>query len=268
MTLVLFLSGSELRSNQQVDDLVAQSVILRSNIDIAIQGIGGFTIYAQQGGIAEAGLLQSGYISFETMAKYNEALQAVQNTTFYSAQDFIQDQQQAAQEGMEDAIGDFVDATLAIVETIEVNRLAEEAQESGEIRDQEALQDFIGDETYLTEAEVSNYNQAITDIEEYGGQFSAYTAVLSNDSYVAEFQNSAESYGESFLDATINFDAVGQALTVQWINMTREYKGHSVDLSQYYKTADEYFSAGQESEFYTTSPIVCGYDFTQCNTDG
>ena len=268
MTLALFLSGLELRSNQQVDDLVTQSAILRGNIDIAIQGIGGFTVYANNGGIAPQGLMQSGYITFETMEAYNAALQAVQNTTFYSAQDFLQDQQQAAQENMEGAISDFVEATLAIVETIEVNRLAEEAQESGEIRDQEALQDFIGDETYLTEAEVSSYNQAITDIEEYGGQLGAYTAVLSNESYVAEFQSTAEAYGESFLDAAINFDAVGQALTIQWINMTREFKGHSVDLSQYYKTADEYYTAGQGSDFYTTSPIACGYDFSQCGTDG
>jgi len=268
MTLALFLSGLELRSNQAVDDLVNQSAILRGNIDLAIQGIGGFITYSPSGQLAPQGVLQAGYITFDNMSAYNDALQAVQNTTFYSAEDYLYDQQQAAQQNMEEAISDFVTATLAVVETIEVNRLAEEAQESGEIRDQEALQNFISEDTYLTEAEVSSYNQAITDIEEYGGQLGAYTAVLSNESYVAEFQSTAETYGESFLDATINFDAVGQALTIQWINMTREFKGHSVDLSQYYLTADEFYSAGQQSEFYTTSPIACGYDFSQCGYDG
>lgn len=268
MTLALFLSGLELRSNQAVDDLVNQSAILRGNIDLAIQGIGGFITYSPSGQLAPQGVLQAGYITFDNMSAYNDALQAVQNTTFYSAEDYLYDQQQAAQQNMEGAISDFVEATLAIVETIEVNRLAEEAQESGEIRDQEALQNFIGEDTYLTEQEISSYNQTITDIEEYGGQFGAFTAVLSNESYVAEFQSTAETYGESFLDATINFDAVGQALTIQWINMTREFKGHSVDLSQYYLTADEFYSAGQQSEFYTTSPIACGYDFSQCGYDG
>jgi len=37
-----------------------------------------------------------------------------------------------------------------------------------------------------------------------------------------------------------------------------------VDMSQYYKSAEEYYTAGQEQEFYLTSPIVCGYDFSQC----
>ncbi len=268
MTLALFLSGLELRSNQAVDDLVKQSAILRGNIDIAIQGIGGIITYSPSGTLAPQGLMQAGYITFDNMSAYNDALQAVQNTTFYSAEDYLYDQQQEAQQNMETAINDFVSATLAIVETLEVNRMAEEAQQSGEIRDQEALQNFIGDDTYLTEQEVSSYNQAITDIEEYGGQFGAFTAVLSNDEYISEFQNAADSFGESFLDAAISFDAAGQALSIQWSNMTRELNGHSVDLSQYYMTADDFFSAGQQSEFYTTSPIACGYDFSQCNTDG
>jgi hypothetical protein len=49
-------------------------------------------------------------------------------------------------------------------------------------------------------------------------------------------------------------------MTLGWDNVTV-----MVDMSQYYKTADEYFAAGLESDFYKTSPIVCGYDFSKCN---
>ena len=84
--------------------------------------------------------------------------------------------------------------------------------------------------------------------------------LLSNDEYMNEFQATANEYRNSFLDATLAFDASVGMLTVGW-----ESVSVMVDLSQYYKSADEYYAAGQQNEFYTTSPIVCGYDFSQCN---
>ena len=260
LPLLAFLSVSEARSNQAVDDLLAQSGILKNNIDIAIQGIGGFRYYAPSGGIAPDGVLQAGYIKFDDMIAYNDALQAVQNTTFYSAEDFIQDNQQAAQDNMEEAVSDFVDATLAIVEVIAVEEQASKANETGDIADQEALQDFIQDnDVYITEQEVAEYNDAITRIEEYGNQYASFTAVLSNDDYMAEFQGAADQYNNSFLDALATFDASVGVMTVAWDSVSI-----AVDMSQYYKSAEDYYAAGQQNDFYTTSPIACGYDFSRC----
>ena len=260
LPLLAFLNASAVHSNQAVDDLVNQSSVLKQNIDIAIQGIGGFMTYAPSGGIAPDGVLQAGYIKFDDMLAYNTALSNVENATFYSAEDFLTDNQQAAQENMEAAVDDFVEATLAIVEVIEVQEQASQAQETGEIADQEALQDFIQDnDVYITEQEVADYNDAITKIEEYGNQYASFTAVLSNDDYMNEFQATANEYRNSFLDAALAFDAQVGMLTVGW-----ESVSVMVDLSQYYKSADEYYEAGQQNEFYTTSPIACGYDFSKC----
>jgi hypothetical protein len=260
LPLLAFLNVSEVHSNQAVDDLLKQSTTLRTNIDMAIQGIGGFMYYAPSGGIAPDGVLQAGYITFDNMAAYNEALANVENATFYSAEDFLQDNQQAAQENMEQAVNDFVEATLAIVTVIEVQEQADNAAQTGDIADQEALQDFIQDnDVYLTEQEVADYNQAITDIEEYGNQYASFTAVLSNEDYMGEFQATADQYRNSFLDANLSFDAQVGMLTVAW-----ESVQVVVDMSQYYQSAEEYYAAGQEEEFYLTSPIVCGYDFSQC----
>ena len=85
------------------------------------------------------------------MDAYNAALANVENATFYSAEDFITDNQQAAQENMEEAVSDFVEATLAIVEVIAIEEAAATASETGDIADQEALQDFIQDnDVYIT----------------------------------------------------------------------------------------------------------------------
>ena len=216
--------------------------------------------YAPNGGIAPDGVLQAGYITFENMALYNEALANVENATFYSAQDFITDNQQAAQENMESAVDDFVDATLAIVEVIAIEEQAATANETGDIADQEALQDFIQDnDVYITEQEVADYNDAITRIEEYGNQYASFTAVLSNDDYMAEFQGAADQYNNSFLDALATFDASVGVMTVAWDSVSI-----AVDMSQYYKSAEDYYAAGQQNDFYTTSPIACGYDFSKC----
>ena len=260
LALLAFLNASEVHSNQAVDDLLYQSGVLKSNIDLAIQGIGGFLTYAPSGGIAPDGVLQAGYITFDNMDAYNAALANVENATFYSAEDFITDNQQAAQENMEEAVNDFVEATLAIVEVIAIEEAAATANETGDIADQEALQDFIQDnDVYITEQEVAEYNQAITDIEQYGNQYASFTAVLSNDDYMNEFQATADQYRNSFLDAAVAFDASVGVMTVAW-----DAVSIAVDMSQYYKSAEDYYAAGQESEFYTTSPIACGYDFTQC----
>ena len=240
--------------------MLAQSGILKNNIDIAIQGIGGFMYYAPNGGIAPDGVLQAGYIKFDDMIAYNDALQAVQNTVFYSAEDFITDNQQQAQENMEEAVSDFVEATLAIVEVIAVEEQASKANETGNIADQEALQDFIQDnDVYITEQEVADYNDSITRIEEYGNQYASFTAVLSNDDYMNQFQDTANQYDNSFLDALVAFDASVGVMTLAWDSVSI-----SVDMSQYYKSAEDFYSAGRAGDFYTTSPIACGYDFSKC----
>ena len=78
---------------------------------------------------------------------------------------------------MESAVDDFVSATLAIVEVLAVEEAAATASETGDIADQEALQDFIQDnDVYITEQEVAEYNQAITDIEQYGNQYASFSA--------------------------------------------------------------------------------------------
>ena len=105
---------------------------------------------------------------------------------------------------MEQSINDFVEATLAIVTVIEIQEQADNAAQTGDIADQEALQDFIQDnDVYLTEQEVADYNQAITDIEDYGNQYASFTAVLSNEDYMNEFQATADQYRNSFLDANL-----------------------------------------------------------------
>ena len=49
---------------------------------MAIQGIGGFMYYAPSGGIAPDGVLQAGYITFDNMAAYNEALAMLKTLLF------------------------------------------------------------------------------------------------------------------------------------------------------------------------------------------
>lgn len=262
ITLSLFLLGLDLRPNQAVDDLVLRSGILKTNIDFAIKGIAGFREYQMlgQGAIAPADMLMGGYIKYDDWVAYLEALENVQNTTFYSAEDFLQDQQQGAQENFDSSVDDFVEATLAIVTVLAVEEQATKAQETGDIADQEALQDFIADESvFITEDQIDAYNSAISDLQEYGNQVASFTAVLSNEEYLSQFQASADEFNNSFLDALATFDATVGLMTVAW-----EGVSVSVDLASYYKSSEDFFLAGEQNDFYTTSPIACGYDFSQC----
>lgn len=195
---------------------------------------------------------------------YNDSLTALQNTTFYSAQDYLEDQANVALANMDVAVDNFVEAVLNIVEVIEVQEQATKAQETNDIADQEALQDYVEtNDVYLTEQDISEYNQSLTDIESYGQQAAAFISAANDKEITDSFQEAADTYDSSFLNATATFDSSIGMLNIMWTNAVQQHEAMA-DLNAYYKTAEDFFATGLDSEFYLTGPTVCGAYFDNC----
>ena len=230
--------------------------------------VGGLNYYSYLGGIAPDGTVNDGYITAEQMEAYNTSLGVVANMTYYDAAAYLEDQGNQAIDSMNDAISSFVEATLAIVTVLAVNDMAETAQSTGDVKDAQALQDFMGgNDVELTQGEIDSYNASLTDVESYAQDAAAYFAAGSNSEYVAELDASAENWNVSFLDASIAYDSANTILTVNFTNNTKMLMEVYFDMSSYLKTVEEILTAGEESNFYQTSPIVCGWDFSLCNEE-
>ena len=89
---------------------------------------------------------------------------------------------------------------------------------------------------------------------------SDYNKVLKSDDYARKFAMANELYENESYERSINL--------YQQVYQRSPHSGEG-EVSYYrvgkaYYFIEDYYAAGQESEFYTTSPIACGYDFTQC----
>jgi len=267
ITTLLSLSVLGLPATE-IDDLVTDSQSIVNSIDNGIMAVGGLNHYAWIGGIAPDGTVDSGYISTEQMDAYNTSLSVVSAMTYYDASAYLDEMANAAIDNMNTAIDSFVDATLAIVTVLAVNEMAETAQSTGDVKDAQALQDFMGgNDVELTQGEIDSYNASLTDVEGYAQDAAAYFAAGSNSEYVDELNASAENWNVSFLDASIAYDSANTILTVNFTNNTKMLMEVYFDMSSYLKTVEEILTAGEESTFYQTSPMVCGWDFSLCDEE-
>lgn len=225
--------------------------------------VGGLNYYALIGGIAPDGTVNSGYISTEQMDAYNTSLSVVSAMTYYDASAYLDEMANAAIDNMNTAIDSFVQATMAIVTVLAVNEMAETAQSTGDVKDAQALQDFMGgNDVELTQGKIDSYNASLTDVESYAQDAAAYFAAGSNSEYVAELNSASDQYGNSFMSAQSAFDSATGYLTIEWANASV-----SIDLNAYYKSIADIYTEGEASTFYQTSPMVCGWDFSLCDEE-
>jgi hypothetical protein len=262
ITTLLSLSALGLPATE-IDDLVTDSQSIVNSIDNGIMAVGGLNHYAWIGGIAPDGTVDSGYISTEQMDAYNTSLSVVSAMTYYDASAYLDEMANAAIDNMNTAIDSFVQATMVIVTVLAVNEMAETAQSTGDVKDAQALQDFMGgNDVELTQAEIDSYNSSLTDVEGYAQDAAAYFATASNDDFVSELNSASDQYGNSFVSAQSTFDSATGYLTVEWANASV-----SIDLNAYYKSIEDIYTEGETSTFYQTSPMVCGWDFSLCDEE-
>ena len=272
---VLFLSVSGLVKANPLDDLVSTSWDIVSQMDLAIKTVAGQAVNASNGYVSPTGMAENGKITEAQVNAYNNALSIMAGSSFYGAEEFLQDQGEAALDQMELAIGDFVDAATEIATILEVSEMSADAQASAEIQDDQLVAEFVeANEVTLTlqQETVDEYNQSLDDVEEYAQEAAAYIGLANNTDAVAFFDQGAENNNASFADeASATFDISNNRVLISWQttnNGSAVYfdgsDGLSIDL---FKTSAQILTDGESDLFYTTGPTYLGYECFFKNTN-
>ena len=162
-----------------------------------------FTIdmMAHQGYVVETGITDTAVITDAMVTDYNNAISNVLNTSYLTAKDVFLEKHDEAINNMHNAIGDLLDATSKLSTVSVVAELALNADTTQEqLQVQQALQQT---DMTITEADVSNYNEALGSVESFAQQAGAFLSAANNegitsavDSYSAQNNIAVASYSQ------------------------------------------------------------------------
>ena len=265
--LALFLSVSGLaQANDALTDLVNSSQVIADQLDLGYRTVAGMQYNASLGYMAPTGMADDAKISAAQRTAYNDAMSAMADLEFYTAEDFLLDQGDIALANMETAIDTFTEAATEIAVVLELTTMAEEAAASGSNVDAQEVAEFAeANEAALTLSSdtVTEYNDSLEDIEGYAQEAAAFIGIANDADSVAFFDNSAEQASSSFVDEVnasfqlennwvkLDFDNANWAAAVYFDGT------NGLDL---FKSSTAILTDGEDQTFYTTSPSYVGYE--------
>ncbi len=272
--LALFLSVSGLaQANDALTDLVNSSQVIADQLDLGYRTVAGMQYNASLGYMAPTGMADDAKISAAQRTAYNDAMSAMADLEFYTAEDFLLDQGDIALANMETAIDTFTEAATEIAVVLELTTMAEEAAASGSNVDAQEVAEFAeANEAALTLSSdtVTEYNDSLEDIEGYAQEAAAFIGIANDADSVAFFDNSAEQASSSFVDEVnasfqlennwvkLDFDNANWAAAVYFDGT------NGLDL---FKSSTAILTDGEDQTFYTTSPSYVGYECFFYGTD-
>ena len=265
--LALFLSVSGLaQANDALTDLVNSSQVIADQLDLGYRTVAGMQYNASLGYMAPTGMADDAKISAAQRTAYNDAMSAMADLEFYTAEDFLLDQGDIALANMETAIDTFTEAATEIAVVLELTTMAEEAAASGSNVDAQEVAEFAeANEAALTLSSdtVTEYNDSLEDIEGYAQEAAAFIGIANDADSVAFFDNSAEQASSSFVNEVnasfqlennwvkLDFDNANWAAAVYFDGT------NGLDL---FKSSTAILTDGEDQTFYTTSPSYVGYE--------
>lgn len=199
-------------AEQTIDNLVNSANSIENTLQTAYKSVYGVSYYAGVGGIVQSDVMASSKLSVAQMDAYNNALTDVQNATYYTAQEFFEDQHSNAMNDLSTAVDNFATAALEISKVIEVADIAVEADT---VPEQQALQTYItANDVELTQSDVAAYNQSLDDITNAAQDAAAFKAAANDESMKDIANNAASNYNQSLYSATASFSAANDEMLI------------------------------------------------------
>lgn len=212
--------------------------------------------YAEQGGIANSGVVDQGLIEKAKQDAYNQAVLAFQNATYTydpNADQYFEDQSQQAMNTLGDTIDAYVAAATAVIAVTTVNEMAQDAAEAPDSREAMALQEYVeANDVLLDDTEVEDYNTALQAVEVAAQTAAAYMAVARDATLIESANDAAYAMNVTYQESQASFfDASTGMLTVEWAGQNQVVM---LDMNAYFKADIDIITEGSTSMFYTTSP--------------
>jgi len=261
--LSLLVAGSAAQASE-LNTLLNASQAIVNQIDSGIRLAGAATVYAPQGGqISNGSLSGSAHISSEQLVAYNKALAGMESYQAYgSVEDLLKEQAANELQLMDEAVGVFTEVVVEMIAVVEVAEIAEAAETPD---DQAEVQEYVAqnqEALTIDQEQVDTYNQSIDDIETHANAAGAFLGVAANSEAVAFLQTGAENNNSNAANSGLSYSASSQQVSIAWEgsnNATAVYVNGTNFGMDFYKSAEEIYAAGAESELYLTGPTHKGY---------
>jgi len=229
-------------------------------MDKGYQVVGGLQYYATNNGIAEVGIVANSgaVITNEQREAYNEAIVAMTTAEYYVFQQFSEDQAQLALDELEDAVDDFVEASVDLTTVLEINERATEAEATEDLQDDQDVQDYVeANESVLTvdSDTVEEFNESMETIEESAATAALWTAASVNEELNDFANETADEFGTSFTSVTDTFfDRNDEGGTAYVYFDDQSHIWFRTALFEMNVGLEDILTQGENTEFYTEGP--------------
>jgi len=245
----------EMTGQEKIDYLISSIDAINARLqDGSVRSVGAVG-YAAIGGVIEDGSLDSSMITAAELNSYLEAKELVLNHDYaiaQTAEQMFMQEHAAAMNSLSLAVDDLTAATSIIMTAVSVAAVAAEADTKPE---QVALQGMIATDEYsIDAAEVNDYNEAATAVENFAQQAGAFMAAANNDELTASIDSYA-SQGNFLVGSytAITYTQNVDEFVITWADsgFGSGWQGY---LSNDMKSADDVYAAGEYIEQYGGYP--------------
>jgi hypothetical protein len=257
LLLSLLVVSSAVQSDEW-DDLLATSAAIVNQVDTGIAFVGGMANAGYTGvGISAGQLSGNYYISTAQVNSYNASLKMMVNYMPYGNVEAMLEQQAAdALQEMEQAIDQFTDVVVDMLEVVEVNELAENASDPDS---QAEVQEYIAtNDLSVSQEDADSYNSSLDAIEASASAAGAYLATAANPEAVAYLMQNAQDQNTTVEQNSLAYSSANQAIEMTWLtsgDVSSVYlNGQGSFGLDIYSSEAAILATGYDSMFYNTGP--------------
>nr|BAR35105.1 hypothetical protein [uncultured Mediterranean phage uvMED] len=261
--ICLLAISSALANSNELDQLIEHSSTIVDQMNKGVLMVGAGLEYAHQGtGLSDGTMHLEAQITTEQLTAYNSALINMSNYLPYGdTRQTLLDKAEEHLQLVDESVDVFTGAVLQMQTAHQVVEMAETAATPNE---EEQVKDFVTanvESLQITQETVDDFNSSAASIEENANIASSFIAVANNTEATEFLRQGAEDN-----NTTVNMSSVAYDANQQWVKMTYGngnanavyLNGQSFGLDLYLTTT-EILQAGNESDFYQTSPMLDGY---------
>ena len=199
-----------------VTNLQDASNAIKTQISLGLASTANYTTAASGGYIVDPTAYTSATISTAQTQAYNQALSTFQNTSFYNAQQFLQDKAQENIGLMQNAIHDLSIAAVELQTAATVNQVVSGVTDSTTAQAAQAAIANSGLNTEITGTQVAAFNSSLQMVNTYASQAGAFFASAKNQVITSNIDLAASNYNKSLYTASAAYTYSQDYLNVQF----------------------------------------------------
>ncbi len=197
--------------------------------------------YASVGGIIDYNAVddEQYIINSGDIAAYNDALNGVRNALYFTTQMKLEEKYEESMVKVSEAVDNFVVASVQLSMVEEVAEVAEVAQETNNVEDQIAVQEFVEvNDVEIKQETVVEYNQSLEEIAVNARDAGAFLAASKNEQLTSLSDQHAQDYGNSMAEASMSYSATSDVLSIEWATNTGSISFHDFLQGDYVSAAE------------------------------